>query len=79
MEQLGAMFKDTRDDEGLQRFIQYLPEVEYNSTSGSFGTLRNYDYYPPATVLNLFNSKRIGAFFVRLKLKQPHCNGKGIR
>ena len=54
MEQLGVMFEDTRDEEGLQRFIQHLPEEEYNSTSESFDTLRDYDYYPPATVLHFY-------------------------
>ena len=63
MERLAAIFGDTRDSEGRQRFIQHLPENLYKPSGGSVNTIRKHDFYPVSTV------KKVEVVRVKFKIK----------
>ena len=52
LQKLGAIFADTRDDQGLQRFVPFNPENLFNSKGPNMKTLENYDVFPIEKVNN---------------------------
>jgi hypothetical protein len=50
LKDLGAIFADTRDQWGLQRFIPFNPENLYNINGLNMMTIRKYDTYPVGKV-----------------------------
>ena len=42
---------DTRDPNGLQRFINYSPEDMFNEKSEAASVINEHDFYPPTMVI----------------------------